>query len=298
MTKKVLALFLSLVVLVGVILAAYFKTGTALTSSDVPMRFLFVLVGFLIILAVYLLTYQNPAWNVGTREVVFMALGAALYGFFAWIFNGTVFVVPSVSQVALRPAIAIPVLFGYLFGPVVGFFTGAVGNTIGDMLSGWISPQWSIGNGLVGFIAGMVFLLGDKKRSLNLVMIISAVGAVLGTLIWFLNRNVENQMLYPTQQISLFAGISALVGLAVVLIVRFVFGNDLDIAASVVWGALGIVLGMGFAALADIWVNGYNLPTAIAGEFLPAAGPNLIAAAILVPILIVAYAAVRKQAGR
>jgi len=34
------------------------------------------------------------------------------------------------------------------------------------------------------------------------------------------------------------------------------------------------------------------------GEFIPAAGPNLIAAAILVPILLVAYQGVQRQTGR
>ena len=53
---------------------------------------------------------------------------------------------PRVSQVSLRPAIAIPMFFGYAFGPVVGFFTGAVGNMFGDALTGFgLSPQWSIG---------------------------------------------------------------------------------------------------------------------------------------------------------
>ncbi len=79
----------------------------------------------------------NKVWEVGTREVVYMAIGAALYAIFSYLFNGTVFVVPSVSQVALRPAIAIPMFFGYAFGPVVGFFTGAVGNMFGDALTGF-----------------------------------------------------------------------------------------------------------------------------------------------------------------
>jgi len=208
-------------------------------------------------------------------------------------------VVPSVSQVALRPAIAIPILFGYLFGPVVGFFTGAVGNTIGDILSGWVSPQWSFGNGLVGMIAGMVMLFSDKKRSLNTVMIIGIVGALLGTLIWLLNPGQVNQMAPPwDQQISVFAGLSVIVGIVLVIAVRFAFGQQIDVAASVVWGSLGIVLGIGFAAISDIWINGFSLSVAIVGEFIPAAGPNLIAAAILVPILLVAYQGVQRQTGR
>jgi uncharacterized membrane protein len=218
---------------------------------------------------------------------------------FAWLFNGTVFAVPSVSQVALRPAIAIPILFGYLFGPVVGFFTGAVGNTIGDMLSGWVSPQWSFGNGLVGLISGMVMLFGDKKRSLNTVMIIGIAGALLGTLIWLLNPNETNQMAAPFDQpISVFAGISVVVGIVLVLAIRFGLSQQIDLVAAVVWGSLGIVLGIGFAAISDIWINGYSLAVAIVGEYIPAAGPNLIAAAILVPILLVAYQGVQQQTGR
>jgi hypothetical protein len=61
---------------------------------------------------------------------------------------------------------------------------------------------------------------------------------------------------------------------------------------------LGNLLGIGFAAVSDVWINGYSLPSAIVGEFLPAAGPNLIFIAILVPLLVVAYRAVQKQSGR
>ena len=82
------------------------------------------------------------------------------------------------------------------------------------------------------------------------------------------------------------------------LVVRFVFGKNIDLATAVTWAMLGNILGIGFAAISDIWINGYSPATAIVGEFLPAAGPNLIFAAILVPLLVVAYAAVQKQSGR
>jgi hypothetical protein len=298
-SNKLIALIVALLLATALFVAAYFILGSGLGAPDVPLRFLFVIIGAVIVLVIYYLTQNNPAWTVGTREVVYMALGAALYGVFAWLFNGTVFAVPSVSQVALRPAIAIPILFGYLFGPVVGFFTGAVGNTIGDMLSGWVSPQWSFGNGLVGLISGMVMLFGDKKRSLNTVMVIGIAGALLGTLIWLLNPNETNQMAPPFDQpISVFAGISVVVGIVLVLAIRFGLSQQIDLVAAVVWGSLGIVLGIGFAAISDIWINGYSLAVAIVGEYIPAAGPNLIAAAILVPILLVAYQGVQQQTGR
>lgn len=307
MVKKFLPLILALVFAAILMVLAYIliplsqkqDLTSLITASDVPIRFLVVIIGVLIVLGIYYLTRQNAAWTVGTREVVYMGIGAALYGVLSWLFNGSVFAVPSVSQVALRPGIAIPILFGYLFGPVVGFFTGVVGNTLGDLLSGWVSPQWSFGNGLIGLIAGMVMLFGDKRRSLNWLLIISAIGAVLATVVWLLNRGEVNQMAAPWDQpLTVIAGVSVLIGLVIVAAIRFIWEKDIDVAASVVWGSLGIILGIGFAAISDIWVNGYSLATAVVGEFLPAAGPNLVQAAILVPLLLIAYKAVQKQTGR
>ncbi len=269
-------------------------------QATLVLRFVFVVIGLLIAFAVYLFTRENPAWQVGTREVVWMAIGAALYAVFSWLFNGTVFVVPSLSQVALRPAIAIPMFFGYAFGPVVGFFSGAVGNMFGDALTGFgLSPQWSIGNGLVGFIAGMAMLFKDKKRSMDTVLWVGGILAALAVLLFFLNRDVTNGFYFvASEPVSLLAGLAIVIGFILVLIVRFAFGSNEDVAAAVTWSMLGNVLGILFAALSDIFINGFSLAAAIVGEFLPAAGPNLIFAAILVPILVGAYASVQRQSGR
>jgi uncharacterized membrane protein len=269
-------------------------------------RFLFTGVGLLIAFGIYYFTRLNPMWAVGTREVVFMSIGAALYAVLSYLFNGTVFAVPSVSQVALRPAVCIPMFFGYTFGPVVGLFTGAVGNMFGDALTGFgLSPQWSVGNGLIGLIAGLVFFFKDKKRSMDVVLIVSAALAAIALLIYALNSKIANMMyfkaeenIFGDQQITIFAGVSIVVGFVLVLAVRFGFAKNIELGAAVTWSMLGNLIGLGFAAISDIWVNGYSLPTAIVGEFLPSAGPNLIFAAILVPLLVVAYAAVQRQSGR
>ncbi len=275
-------------------------------QATVVIRFVFVVIGLLIAFAVYFVTRQNPAWEVGTRQVVWMAIGAALYAVFSWVFNGTVFVVPSLSQVALRPAIAIPMFFGYAFGPVVGFFTGAVGNIFGDALTGFgLSPQWSIGNGLVGFISGLWMLFPDKKKSMNTVLWVGGILTALVTILYFVNRNQPNMLFFDPANnifgdapITLFAGIAIVIGFLLILGVRFFFGANESIAAAVTWGMLGNILGLLFAALSDIWINGFSLPATIVGQFLPAAGPNLIFAAILVPLLVVAYNAVQRQSGR
>jgi hypothetical protein len=308
--KKLLAVILSLAaVLVFFLLIALI--GPLINPSlkldqTALLRFLFVALGLVLVFVVYYLTRDNPMWEVGTRQVVYMAIGAALYAIFSYLFNGTVFVVPSVSQVALRPAIAIPMFFGYTFGPVVGFFTGAVGNMFGDALTGFgLSPQWSVGNGLVGMIAGMAWLFADKKKSMNTVLIIGAALVALITLLYVVNPTTANGQYFDpnTSQfgqtpLTLLAGISVLVGLVIALIVRFAFGKNIDIGAAVMWAMLGNLIGLGFAAVSDIWINGYSPVVALVGEFIPAAGPNLIFAAILVPILVAAYAAVQRQSGR
>jgi hypothetical protein len=162
-----------------------------------------------------------------------------------------------------------------------------------------------LGNGLIGLVAGMVMLFGDKKRSMNTILIISAVLAAIATLIYLFNRTIPNmqffapdQGIFGDQQISLVVGLSAVIGFALVLIVRFAFAKNVDWGAAVTWGGLGNLIGLGFAAISDIWINGYPPAVAIVGEFLPSAGPNLVFAAILVPILVAAYAALRRQTGR
>jgi len=312
MDKRLTNIVIFMVVILVLFAVVMFGLGRnesskfAVEQATVVIRFVFVVVGLLIAFAVYFFTRENPAWEVGTRQVVWMAIGAALYAVFSWLFNGTVFIVPSISQVSLRPAVAIPMFFGYAFGPVVGFFSGAVGNMFGDALTGFgLSPQWSIGNGLIGLISGAWMLFGDRKKSLNTVLWIGVVLAILAGIFYFANSTMNNLNYYNPEndtfgetQITLFAGISILIGLIIVLAVRFGFAKNEDVAAAVTWSMLGNILGLGFAAISDIWINGYSLPAAIVGEFLPAAGPNLIFAAILVPLLVGAYASVQRQSGR
>jgi uncharacterized membrane protein len=312
MDKRLQSVLWTLVATLVVFLLLIYVGGNVLgverlqTGENPVLRFVFVIIGLLLTFLVYYLTRENEAWQVGTREVVWMAIGAALYAVFSWLFNGTVFVVPSLSQVSLRPAVAIPMFFGYAFGPVVGFFSGAVGNMFGDALTGFgLSPQWSVGNGLIGFVAGMALLFKDKKKSMNTVLWVSGALSAVAVLMYLLNRNQANMLFFDPENnifgdatITWFAGLSIVIGFILVLIVRFAFGDNIDIAAAVTWGMLGNIIGIGFAAISDIWINGFSPAAAIVGEFLPAAGPNLIFAAILVPLLVAAYDAVQRQSGR
>ena len=286
------------VVLFAVLVALMLVVGV---RSGAPLQgiwwIVFVAIGAVLIFAIYAATSENEAWEIGTRQVVYMALGAALYGVFSWITNTVP--MPSVSQVAFRPPVVIPIFFGYIFGPVVGFFSGAFGNILGDFMSGWgVYPAWDMGNGLMGFVPGLVLLFADRKRSLNTLLIVTIVLLAIFAGLVFLNPQVIGPW---TGEIEDFSFWSWAVIIAGILVIggRFLLERvNLDVAAAEVWGALGVIVGIGFASIADIWINGYSFMTAIIGEFMPAAVPNILNMVILLPILLVAYYAVTERAGR
>lgn len=122
-------------------------------------------------------------WSVGVRQIVYMALGAALYGGLSYLTN--FLQLPSVGQVSIRPAIVIPLFFGAVFGPVVGFFVGGIGNFIGDYISGYgVYWNWDLGNALIGLIAGLAlystFGRYSNRRTITFAEIASAVAVVIG----------------------------------------------------------------------------------------------------------------------
>ena len=176
-------------------------------------------------------------WRVGVRQVVYMALGAALYGGLSYLTN--VLQLPATSNVSFRPAIVIPIFFGAVFGPVVGFFTGGVGNFLGDLISGYgVYWNWDVGNGIIGLISGFA--------------------------------------LYFTWR-------------------RYYKVSNIVIAE--IFGIVGVVVGLAFAAYNDMWVLKYNFAAA-SGNFVPAALTDLVNGIILLPILLVAYNAATRRLGR
>jgi energy-coupling factor transport system substrate-specific component len=135
---------------------------------------------------------RNSLWEVSSRVIVYSAIGAALYG----ILLVAQVPIPG-STVSVRPAFALVPFFGYAFGPIVGFFTGLVGNGIGDQLSGWgalTSWNWSIANGLVGLIAGLapMYLARWTEGSLRDRAIGGAVAGVIAVIIGFLFVFTDN----------------------------------------------------------------------------------------------------------
>jgi energy-coupling factor transport system substrate-specific component len=176
-------------------------------------------------------------WSVGVRHIVFMALGAALYGGLSYLTN--ILQLPATSNVSFRPAIVIPLFFGAVFGPWVGLFTGGVGNFLGDYISGYgVYWNWDLGNALIGFIAGLAMYLTWGR-----------------------------------------------------------YNTTMKIVIAEIFAAVGVVVGIGFAAYSDIWVSKYTI-AASTGNFVPATLSDLVNGIILLPILLVAYNAAMRRSGR
>lgn len=189
---------------------------------------------------------KNARWTIGKRELLAMMAGVLLYAVITGITSFA-----NLGQAIggdIRPGIAIPIFFGFVFGPVVGFVVGAVGNFIYDAYAGWLQfpPEpstgawltdvivglllnWEVGNGLIGFIPGL----------------------------WALHHRRYHSWWEQLWALIVFT--------------------------------IGIITGVGFAALVDIFVYpGASLTTFIT-QFPPIVRVNLINAALLVPILLFNY---------
>ena len=145
------------------------------------------------------MSMRRSMWVVDSRVIVYAAIGAALYGVLA-LFS---FVIPGSNNVSVRPAFAIVPFFGFAFGPVVGLFTGLVGNAIVDQLSGYgllTAWNWHIANGLVGLLAGV--LAAGSLASMG--------GKIVGP--------------------AIVAAVSVAVGMLFVFTDIWVFGNDFNTA--------------------------------------------------------------------
>jgi energy-coupling factor transport system substrate-specific component len=180
---------------------------------------------------------NSNTWEFGTRQVVYGAIGAALYGVLSWASN---FIpLPAAGNVTFRPAVAVLIFFGVAYGPWVGFLAGFIGNTLGDAISGWgFFWNWSLGNGLMGLVAGLVM-----------------------------------------SQITDFRARA-------------------DIIKAVIYGIIGIAVGMLFASLTEMFTGGIDINTALVGYFTPAFIGNSVVVIVLLPILMIAFAAVASRRGR
>jgi len=109
------------------------------------------------------------------RKLLYVAAGSAAYAAANLMTEHLNF--PGLEVV--RPGIAIPVLCGVLFGPIVGFLVGFLGSTGSDLLTFGFYWNWSLGNGLVGVVAGLAPLVVSRvRRQWLTILAAAAVGAV------------------------------------------------------------------------------------------------------------------------
>lgn len=120
-------------------------------------------------------------WGIGVRQVVLMALGAALYAGLSYVTNALQ--LPGASNVSLRPGIVIPLFFGVVFGPIVGAFSGGIGNLINDLLTGTVYWNWDVGNAIIGLVAGLAMYNTLGRYNSTVKIIVAEFYSVVGILI-------------------------------------------------------------------------------------------------------------------
>lgn len=124
---------------------------------------------------------RRNVWGIGVREVVLMALGAALYAGLSYVTNSLQ--LPGASNVSLRPGIVIPLFFGVVFGPIVGAFSGGIGNLINDLLTGTVYWNWDVGNAIIGLVAGLAVYNTLGRYNTTVKIIVAEFYSVIGVLV-------------------------------------------------------------------------------------------------------------------
>ena len=71
-----------------------------------------------------------------------------------------------------------------------------------------------------------------------------------------------------------------------------------DIMKAIGYGLAGIVVGMLFSSVTEKFIGGLDWNTALVGYFTPAFIGNAVVVAILLPVLMIAFAAVASRRGR
>ncbi len=306
--KHLQNLGICLLVLAALAFVAYFvapaikpveDSGLDASATAQGLRFLFMGLGALGVLGVCYATRDNPAWEIEAQKIVYMAVGAVLYGVLLWLFDGELLKIPALSQVPLRPAVVMPVLFGALFGPVVGFVAGAGGFLIGDLFVGLVSPHWILAHGIIGLCGGLPMLFDDKRQAWDAGSVITGIGGIVAAAFFLANPGIAYAPPpeFKPVTLTLFLGLSVVLGCGLAIAVRFAFPNRPQWGQAAVWGAAGIVVGTLLASIADIWVENLGVMDAVVGKFIPSAGPGLIALAILTPLLLAINAAAGRTEG-
>lgn len=235
-----------------------------------------------------MLTSRYELWNFTPDKVFFLGVGSTLYLGLAYFFTDTLNL--RLGPIALRPAVCIPILFGFSFGPAVGFFTGAVGSLLADFAIGWdVFPIWNIASGMTGFIPGFVSLFKEENiperyvSTLVNLLIIGSAGLV------FLFPLAPEPWTGVIKDYSSWAYV-LLIGGSIMFANSYLMEQDkLNLVSINLWGASGIILSTLLASLADIRLNGFSVRTALIGEYIPYTAIDLFNLVLFAPLITAAY---------
>lgn len=294
-----------IVILAALTFLAYFiaplakpvaDSGLDNSAAGIGKNFVFFIIGVILVLALAYATRDNEAWEFDTQKPVFMAVGAVITGVMMWLTNGATFNIPTLSQVGLHPALLIVAFFGFLYGPEVGFMVGGGGYLLGNFFVGGVAPNWIVGYGIAGLLAGAYRLFDDERQAWDVGAIITGLGGLFAAAIFLANPGVTLTTVIgePPVKLSLFMGLSVLVGCALAIAVRFAFPNRFQWGLAAVWGAAGAVVGLLLASIAQIFVGQTDFLTVAVSQFIPSTGPGLILLAILIPLLLAFQAAAQE----
>lgn len=124
-------------------------------------------------------------FNQGVKRIGLALILGATYGAFNYLTLGLT-LPGSALVVSVRPQIVIPILGGFLMGPLHGFVIGCAGNLLGDWLGGMGFVYWpfSIGNGLMGALPGLLRIWGvtrvDSVKRFSMLLFSMVAGNVIG----------------------------------------------------------------------------------------------------------------------
>lgn len=221
---------------------------------------------------------------LGRREMLAMLVGVLLYGGISWLTN--IFPLAAAEGVDIRPGVAVPIFFGFVFGPVVGFITGTVGNLLADLWTGWLvyPPDsatgnllfdlvqgyllnWQVGSGLMGLIPGLLALFNRRYRTFTdqlRALAFTVLGIVVGMgFASFTDIPLDNlsfnvalsEEFIPAIQVNLIS--------AVILIPILLFNYERLDLQSADWIRSGLMRRLSLAILVSA-----ALPVALLGLFL------------------------------
>ncbi|MHA1271357.1 MAG: ECF transporter S component [Candidatus Helarchaeota archaeon] len=118
--------------------------------------------------------HEKSRWEFDKYGFIYLGFGTIIYLILDIIFSifqvGNIFLYITFR---IFPAIAIPMIFGLLYGPIVGFFCGFLGKLIADLIlyqSIWI--WWPIGFGLIGLLSGITYntyKIGKYENGIELI---------------------------------------------------------------------------------------------------------------------------------